>query len=58
MFFIKESWAGTLALGSVLINTVLSSWIATNAVMGHSFGEIINTGVVFGDIPILVVKAF
>jgi len=54
MFFIKESWAGTIALGSVLINTAISSWVAANAVLGHSFEEIINTGVVFGDIPIRV----
>lgn len=41
-------------MGSVLINTAISSWIATNAVLGHSYQEIINAGSIFGDIPIRV----
>ena len=52
--FAKESWSGNLAMGSVLINTAISSWIATNAVLGHSYQEIINAGSIFGDIPIRV----
>lgn len=52
--FSRESWAGTLALGSVLTNSAISSWIAANAVLGHSFVETINTGFVFGEIPIRV----
>ena len=50
--FAKESWAGNLALGSVLINMAISSFIAVNAVLGNPYLEIIKTGVIFGDIPI------
>ncbi len=52
--FSKEAWSGSIALGAVLVNTGISSWVAVNAVIGHSYLEIINGGPVFGDIPIRV----
>ncbi len=50
----KESWAGSIALVAVIINAGLSSWIAFNAVIGHSYQEIIDGGSIFGDIPIRI----
>ena len=52
--FSKEAWSGNIALGAVLVNAGISSWVAVNAVIGHSYLEIINGGPVFGDIPISV----
>ena len=52
--FLKESWSGNIALVAVLFNTGISSWLAVNAVIGHSYLEIINGGPVFGDIPIRI----
>src|ERR1035437_8484347 len=52
--FSKEAWSGTIALIAVLINAGISSYIAFNAVLSQSFQEIINGGVVFGDIQIRV----
>jgi hydrogenase-4 component B len=52
--FSKEKWTGNIALVSVLINGGISSWIAFNAVLGHSYQEIINGGFIFGEIPIRV----
>jgi len=50
----KESWAGNLALISVLINAGISSYVAFNAVIGHSYQEILSGGSIFGDIPIRI----
>jgi hydrogenase-4 component B len=52
--FSKEKWTGNIALVSVLINGGISSWIAFNAILGHSYLEIINGGFIFGEIPIRV----
>ena len=52
--FSKESWAGTIAIVAVLINAVISSYVAFYAVIGQSYQEIINGGSIFGDIPIRI----
>jgi len=52
--FTREAWSGNIALGAVLINAGISSLVAVNAVLGHSYQEIINGGPIFGDIPIRV----
>jgi len=52
--FSKESWAGTIALVAVLINAVISSYVAFYAVIGQFYQEIINGGSIFGDIPIRI----
>ncbi len=52
--FSKEAWAGNITLAAVLLNAGISSWIATNAILGHSYQEIINGGWIFGQIPIRV----
>ena len=52
--FSKEAWSGNITLVSVLINGGISSWVAANAVLGHSYQEIINGGSIFGEIPIRV----
>lgn len=52
--FSKEAWSGNITLVSVLINGGISSWVAANAVLGHSYLEIINGGSIFGEIPIRV----
>jgi hydrogenase-4 component B len=52
--FAKESWSGNLALAAVLISSIISSWIAINAVLGHPFQEILNGGTIYGDIAIRI----
>ncbi len=52
--FSKEAWSGNIALGAVIINAGISSWVAVNAVLGHSYIEIIHGGPVFGEIPIRI----
>src|ERR1035437_4672580 len=49
--FSRESWSGNIALGAVIINSILSSWLAINAVLGHPYEEIITGGTIYGDIP-------
>lgn len=45
---------GTIALGVVLINAGLSSWIAVQALFGEPFEVSFNGGLVFATIPIRV----
>lgn len=52
--FSKESWAGSFACGSVLVNAGISSWFGIQAVLGIPFEEILQGGPVFGDIPVRV----
>ena len=54
IIFSKEARAGNIALGSVLVNAGISSWVAVSAISGHPFQEIINGGSIFGEIPIRV----
>ncbi len=51
---LKEKWSGNIALGAVIINSGLSSWLAAGAVSGIQFQANINGGSVFGDIPIRI----
>jgi hydrogenase-4 component B len=52
--FSRESWSGNIALAAVVINSVLSSWLAVKAVLGHPYQEILNGGIIYGDIPLRV----
>jgi len=52
--FSKETWSGTIALIAVLINAGISSYIAFNAVIGHSYQEVFYGCSIFGDIPIRI----
>lgn len=50
----KGQAKGSIALGMVLINAGLSSWIAFHALFGEPFEVSFNGGLVFGEIPIRV----
>ncbi len=51
---VKDSRKGNIAIATVFINAVLSSWIAVPALLGESFEQYIFGGNVFGQIPIRV----
>ena len=50
----KGSEKGAVALGVVLLNAGLSSWVAVQALMGNSFEMLLDGGLVFGEIRVLV----
>jgi hydrogenase-4 component B len=51
---LKEKLKGYVAVIAVAVNSVLSGWIAVQAISGVSFSEIYYGGYIFGDIPIRV----
>lgn len=51
---LKSSHPGNIALIGVLINAGISSWVSVEALLGHSFRQILNGGSVFGDIPVRI----
>lgn len=51
---VKEGWKGNIALLAVLLNSVLSSYVAINVIRGEPFSEIFYGGYIFGEIPVRV----
>lgn len=51
---VRDQRKGDIALACVLVNGVLSSWIAIQALMGRPLNEGFNGGSVFGEIFIRV----
>lgn len=52
VILVKPGLKGTIALVAVLFNSIISSWIAIDALVGNSFSEVWAGGAVFGDIPL------
>lgn len=51
---VKRSKQGGMAVGVVLFNAGLSSWVAVQALLGNSFEMFLDGGIVFGEIRIFV----
>ncbi|HYV93966.1 MAG TPA: proton-conducting transporter membrane subunit [Chitinophagales bacterium] len=51
---VQVTWKGKIAFLSVLVNAVLSSWIAIPALIGLPVEQIFYGGYVFGQVPIRV----
>lgn len=43
---------GLVAVAGILVNSVISSWLALTALSGNAFSQVLNGGQVFGDIAI------
>ncbi|MBN1144411.1 MAG: hypothetical protein JXA72_08305 [Bacteroidales bacterium] len=43
---------GMVAVAGIIVNSVMSSWIAVAALSGNAFSQVLNGGPVFGDIAI------
>jgi formate hydrogenlyase subunit 3/multisubunit Na+/H+ antiporter MnhD subunit len=52
ILWVKPALKGTMAIMAILVNSLLSSWVAVRALGGNDFNEILYGGAVFGDIPL------
>ncbi len=52
VILVKPALKGTYALAAVLLNTLITSWIAITVLIGDQFDEIWYAGIVFGEIPL------
>jgi formate hydrogenlyase subunit 3/multisubunit Na+/H+ antiporter MnhD subunit len=48
----KPQSKGLLAVAAVLVNSMLSSWIAVGVLRGIDYSQILSAGAVFGNIPL------
>jgi hydrogenase-4 component B len=51
---VPEKYKGSVALVAVLVNALVTSWIAIGTLSGNAYMENIRGGLVFGNIPILI----
>lgn len=49
---VRTSWKGTIAVAGILVNAVISSSIAINALNGNAYSEILYGGLIFGEIAL------
>ena len=49
---VKPGRKGIVAVAAVVVSSLLSSWVALGIFRGDNYTEILNGGIVFGDIPL------
>ncbi|HVB03788.1 MAG TPA: proton-conducting transporter membrane subunit [Chitinophagaceae bacterium] len=54
LVFIKNKWKGLIAIAAILVNSLISSWLAIRAITGSIFTTHLFAGPVFGDIAIRI----